>query len=82
MHFKYKVVKFILTHTFLVLVTIGLGHGIYRKLYTVIGGQRAEKFERTTALNELDTWTRTLGNRRVNFFFWRAGMIKDLHSIV
>jgi len=55
MHFKYKVVKFILTHTFLVLVTIGLGHGIYRKLYTVIGGQRAEKFERTTALNELDT---------------------------
>jgi len=34
-----------LTRTFLVLVTVGLGHGVYRKLYTVIGGQRAEKFE-------------------------------------
>jgi len=34
-----------LTHTFLVLVTVGLGHGVYRKLYTVIGGQRAETFE-------------------------------------
>jgi len=32
-------------HTFLVLVTAGLGHGVYRKLYTLIGGQRAEKFE-------------------------------------
>jgi len=34
-----------LTHTILVLVTVGLGHGVYRKLYTLIGGQRAEKFE-------------------------------------
>jgi len=34
-----------LTHTFLVLETVGLGHGVYRKLYTLIGGQRAEKFE-------------------------------------
>jgi len=34
-----------LTHIFLVLVTVGLGHGVYRKLYTLIGGQRAEKFE-------------------------------------
>jgi len=34
-----------LTHAFLVLVTVGLGHGVYRKLYTVIGGQRVEKFE-------------------------------------
>jgi len=34
-----------LTHTFLVLVTVGLGHGVYRKLYTLIVGQRAEKFE-------------------------------------
>jgi len=33
-----------LTHTFLVLVTVGLGHGVYRKLYTLIGGQREEKF--------------------------------------
>ena len=32
-------------HTFFVLVTVGLGHGVYRKLYTLIGGQRAEKFE-------------------------------------
>jgi len=28
-----------------ILVTVGLGHGVYRKLYTLIGGQRAEKFE-------------------------------------
>jgi len=34
-----------LTHTFLVLVTVGLGHGVYRKLDTLIGGQSAEKFE-------------------------------------
>jgi len=34
-----------LTHTFLVLVTVGLGHGVYGKLYTLIRGQRAEKFE-------------------------------------
>jgi len=44
-HFKQKVLKFILTHTFLVLVTVELGHEVYRKLYTLIGGQRAEKFE-------------------------------------
>jgi len=30
---------------FFVLVTSGLGHGVYRKLYTLIGGQGAEKFE-------------------------------------
>jgi len=34
-----------LAHTIFVLVTVGLGHGVYRKLYTLIGGQRAEKFE-------------------------------------
>jgi len=34
-----------LTRTFLVFVTVGLGHGVYRKLYNLIGGQRAEKFE-------------------------------------
>jgi len=34
-----------LTHIFLVLATAGLGHRVYRKLYTSIGGQRAEKFE-------------------------------------
>jgi len=34
-----------LTHTFPVLVTVGLGDGVYRKLHTLIGGQRAEKFE-------------------------------------
>jgi len=34
-----------LTHTFLLSVTAGIGHGVYRKLYTLIGGQRAEKFE-------------------------------------
>jgi len=28
-----------------VAVTVGPGHGVYRKLYTLIGGQRAEKFE-------------------------------------
>jgi len=25
--------------------TVGLGHGAYRHLYTLIGGQRAEKFQ-------------------------------------
>jgi len=34
-----------LTHTFLAIVTVGLGHGVDRKLYTLIGGQRAQKFE-------------------------------------
>jgi len=34
-----------LAHTFLVLVAVGVGHGVYRKLYTLTGGQRAEKFE-------------------------------------
>ena len=34
-----------MTHTILVFVTFGLGHGVYRKLYTLTGGQRAEKFE-------------------------------------
>jgi len=38
-----------LTHTFLVLVTVGLGHGVYRKLYTFIGGH-VQKILRTTAL--------------------------------
>jgi len=45
MHFKQKVLKFIMTHTFLILVTVGLGHGVYRKLYTLNRGQRAETFE-------------------------------------
>jgi len=34
-----------LTHTILVLETVEFGHGVYRKMYTLIGGQRAEKFE-------------------------------------
>jgi len=34
-----------LTHTFLVLVTVGLGHGAYRKLHALTEVQRAEKFE-------------------------------------
>jgi len=33
-----------LAHIF-VLVTVGLSHGVYKKLYTSIGGQLAEKFE-------------------------------------
>jgi len=36
---------YILTTTFLVFVTVGLGHGVYRKLYTLIGSQRVEKLE-------------------------------------
>jgi len=28
-----------------VAATVALGHGVYRKLYTFTGGQRAEKFE-------------------------------------
>jgi len=34
-----------LTRTFLVLTTVGLGHGACRKIYTLIWGQRAETFE-------------------------------------
>jgi len=34
-----------LTHTFLALVTVVLDHRVYIKLYTLIGGQRAEEFE-------------------------------------
>jgi len=40
-----KVLKFILTLTFLILETVWLGCGVYRKLHTLIGGQHAEKFE-------------------------------------
>ena len=47
-----------MTHTFLVLVTVGLGHGVYRKMYTFIGGQRAEKFE--------NHWCRPF----ISFFAW------------
>jgi len=39
------VLKYILTHTFLALVTVEQGHGVYRKLCTLIGGQRAETVE-------------------------------------
>jgi len=34
-----------LTDTFLVSVTVGIGHGVYRKVYTLFGGQCVEKFE-------------------------------------
>jgi len=40
------VLKFIFKHTFLLLVTVGLSHGVHRKLYTLTGGQRAKKFEK------------------------------------
>jgi len=46
-----------LTHTFLVLVTVGLDRGIYRKLYTLIGGQPAEKFENHWS-KEKDSYSR------------------------
>ena len=39
-----------MTHTFLVLVTVGLGHGVYRKLYTLIGGN-VQNSLRTTDLS-------------------------------
>ena len=50
-HFKKKALKFILTHTFLVLVTVGLGNGIYRKMYTFIG-VNVQKSLRTTGVEE------------------------------
>jgi len=43
MHFRLKVLEFILTHTFLVLATIALGHGEYRKLYTCNWGSTCTK---------------------------------------
>jgi len=44
------------THTFLVLVAVGLGHGVYRKLYTLIEGQRAEKFENNCSRRFVAAW--------------------------
>jgi len=60
MHFKQKVLKFILTHTILVLVTVGLGHAVYRKLYTLIWGQRAEKFENHCFKQKGTSWKTAL----------------------
>jgi len=54
--------KFTLTHTFLVLAIAGLGHGVCRKIYTLIGGQRSETFEnhclktRNVAWNPKKLW--------------------------
>jgi len=50
-----------LTHTFLVLVTVGLGHGVHRKLHTLIEGQRAEKFE--------NHWFRLISSLAVVFVY-------------
>ena len=43
------------THTFHVLVTVGLGHGVYRKLHTLIGVQRAGMFDNRWA--NASSWT-------------------------
>jgi len=43
MHFKKNVFKFILAHTLLVLVTVGIGHGVYKKLYTFNWGSTCRK---------------------------------------
>ena len=53
-----------MTHTFLVLVTVGLGRGVCKKLYILIGGRRAEKFE-----NHWIRWTIVL--HYVQHFFPR-----------
>jgi len=45
MHFNEKVLKFILTHTFLVLVTVGARPRGLQKIVYFYWGQRAEKFE-------------------------------------
>jgi len=39
-----------LTHTILALVTVGVGHGVYRKLHTLIG-VNVQKSLRITELN-------------------------------
>jgi len=39
-----------LTHTFVVLVTVGLGHGVYRKLHALLG-VNVQKSLRTTGAN-------------------------------
>ena len=43
--FQQKNTQIYVDNTFLLLVNVGLGHGVYRKLYTFIGSQRALKFE-------------------------------------
>jgi len=49
--------KCMLSHTFLVLITVELDHGVYRNLYTLIGGQRTEKFENLWVIVTL-IWTK------------------------
>jgi len=46
-----KYLNLFLTHTILVLVTVDLGHGVYRKLYTLIG-INVQKSLKTTALKQ------------------------------
>ena len=55
MHFKWKILKFILTHTFLVLVTVGLGQRVYKNciLQLVVNVQISL---RTTGLLECLLW--------------------------
>jgi len=52
-HSKYcfKAKVFLCKHTFLVLVTVGLGHGDYKNLYTLIG-VNVQKSLKTTALGK------------------------------
>ena len=57
---------------FLVLVTVGLGHGVYRKMYTFTGGQRAEKCE-----NHCHRHTGSGVHRK---FSW-GGLVQD-HMVV
>jgi len=68
MYFKSKVLKFILIHTFLVLVTVELEDGVYRKLYTLIGGQRAEKFQ--------NNWVRAMVRVKVRFRVYLLRLVR------
>jgi len=61
-----------LTHTFLVLVTVGLDRGVCRKLYTLIGGQRAEKFKTHWLRAKSDIFGSTITIRKTRFHLTKA----------
>jgi len=63
--------------TTLVLVTVGLGHMVYRKLYTLIGNQRAEKCE--------NHWSRLFGHAYNHPFVcnqWQQFVVNTLKTAV
>jgi len=74
-----------LTHIFLLLVTVGLGHGVYRKLYALFGGQRAETFENPCSKPSVDLFPHKCTYAKVidlrNMVLWSIGFIANRYRI-